>query len=200
MIARNDPVLTFEFDVDMPDVSPFMEMPGYRAIPSEYIEDIDVPFDSLDAGSEVYVNSRKLNLPGKISTQEFTIKFYAEHKALVLRYLDAWRASVVTPKGIYNLPYKLDGTGYKKYIAANFRNSGSTAFQVIIFGVFPTTKPPVTLQSASSDRWVIEQTFSCNGAYPVYDPPVTKQQTPPGSKSIFDLAGGAVISSIRKRL
>lgn len=200
MIARADPVLTFEFDVDMPDVSPFMEMPGYKAIPSEYIEDIDIPFDSLESGTDVYVNCRKLNLPGKISASEFTIKFYAEHKVLAMRYIDAWRASAVTPKGVYNLPYKLDGNGYKKYIVVSFKNGGDVAFQMVIYGVFPTTRPPVTLQSATSDRWVMEQTFSCNGVYPIYDPTISSPQSPPQSKSIFDLAGGAILKSVRKRL
>ena len=201
MYARQDPQLTFEFEVEMPDISPFYGSAGFGAIPDEYVEDIELPTDSIDGGNDVYVNARKIGLPGKISCAEFNVKFYAEHKHYVLRYLEAWKASTVTPKGIYNLPYAKEG-GYMKPVKCHLKAGGTRVLTVELYGCWPTNRPAMSMQSATSDRLVLDQSFSCNGARLIFDP---EQASVPGGnddkpKSLIGNIGSQILKSVKKRL
>lgn len=200
MYARADPQLTFEFEVEMPDALPFYDSAGFAAVPDEYIEDIDLPTDNIESGSEVFVNARKISLPGKISCSEFDIKFYAERRHYVLRYLEAWKASVVTPLGIYNLPYSKDGDGYMKTVKCHLKASGTRVLTVELYGCFPTSRPAINMQSATSDRLIISQSFNCNGARLVFDPPNTPTGSGEAPQSVGSLIKSQVFKAVKRRL
>ena len=201
MYSRADPQLTFEFEVELPNVSPFYGSAGFLAIPDEYIEDIELPTDNIESGNEVYVNARKIALPGKISCAEFNVKFYAEHKHYVLRYLEAWKASTVTPKGIYNLPYAKEG-GFMKPIKCHLKANGMRVLTVELYGCWPTNRPAMSMQSTASERLILDQSFSCNGARLIFDPQQASVPGRGGDKptTLAGLAKSQILKAVKKRL
>jgi hypothetical protein len=186
MVARADPQMLFEFDV----VLPAIKWPGYvsaGALPSEYVEDLDIPQETVEAGDEVTINARSIPLAGGINVTEFTLQFYGEHQHKVLKYLEAWRQCVRTPRGIYNLPYGKNGTGYFKTISAILRAGETPLIQFDMMGCFPTGRESIRLQSASSERLIISQTFTCAAVSINFAPQNTAARNPMG-----DGIGGAI--------
>lgn len=154
-----DPLQDWEFAVIMPDING--NGVSAKAIPSHYIEDIDIPLDSLDAET-IRINARENKVAGFLTLGTASITFFEGFKSESTYYLSVWKNCVINTLGQYNLPYRRGGQGYCKTITVILLNGGSPVALIQLVGCFPTDRTGYTLSGSGSDRLKNTQSFSVN--------------------------------------
>ena len=167
MLARKDPLLAIDWDVQLPPI------PGVTALPSIFAEDISVNLPNLTVEA-VPRNGTYIYFAKQSDVGELNITFYENIGLDSTTYLTAWQNLVQDPvTGLYNYP-----VNYKKIITLNMLIPGGqgkpflTAGTYYISGCFPSTRGGLALQSSSAERQKITCTFSVDGVSFVRNPAV----------------------------
>lgn len=158
----NDPLLNWEFEVVLPDIG--CNWTSCKALPSHYVEDIDIPFETIDV-EPMRVNARPLNSIGFIALGEASIKMYGEFTNQSLAYQNAWYGSIVSPAGYYNLPYAKNNTGYKKKVTVIVYHSGIPVLMIQLNGCHPTSREGYGFSSSGNDRIINSMSLSVDRVY-----------------------------------
>lgn len=152
--SRSDPLLSFMWFCLPPTING-VSLPWY------YVEEFTAPFRSFDVTTQ-YREGKVFHFAGQHSISSLSMRLYDDSTGKAGAWLEAWRRSILSKEGYYNLP---GGTrGYKKDITVVMLDVTKFGW-VYTFnykGCWPTTADPITLQSGSSDRIISSQEFSCD--------------------------------------
>lgn len=146
---RKDPLLLYRWIC--------VELPFYMDI--NYVESISLPFPTVDVVDPLYGAGTFFHYPGFVRVDSFSMTMYEDETFVSTKWLMGWIGKIRNYKyGWYNLPtiYKRDMT------FALYDNTETEIVQAKIRGCFPTQIANLELNYTSSERAIINATFSAD--------------------------------------
>lgn len=163
---RRDPLLAFEWDVNMPDL-------GTAYLPKSYVEEIQINMANVTEWS-VFRNGIQQYYAGFPDNGTLTITCYEDNRLTTMSYFMTWLGLIQNQKdGTFNAP-----ADYMKDIIVTVQapvNGGGGMQDVgymTVHAVFPKDRQGLNLSSGTSERQRIQVTFAVNNvSYVALMPP-----------------------------
>lgn len=151
---RRDPLLAFEWDVEMPQI-------GNMKLPNSYVEEAQINLPSVEDWS-VFRNGTKAYYAGFSDVGNLTITCYEDNRLSTMSYFAAWFGTIQNQEtGTYSAP-----TDYLKdirlYVTAPTSSGYERIGTLIAHGCFPKDRQGLNFSSGTSDRQRIAVTFTVN--------------------------------------
>lgn len=156
MQSRSDPLMNFNWYVDMPTVRPFGQSSGSQTLGWEFVEEITLPFIEFEQVSN-YQAGKNVHFPKNYSLGTLGLKLYEDSDGTSTNYLNTWqRAMFNTATGLQNYPRE-----FKKVISVWVLDVSKLTVMCLEYaGCWPTRPEPMNLSSGSSERVVVGAEFS----------------------------------------
>ena len=152
---RADPLMAWEWRLKD---SHFLLPNGNRGVPASYIETIDLPFNNINVEDGLFGGGSYTYFPGFHDVSAFSVTFYEDNKAATLKFIKEWKALIKDfNTGFYNPPSKFK---LQKLPVVLMDSKGNTILEVELQGIWPAETGNLSLDTASTNRVQITQTFS----------------------------------------
>lgn len=156
MQSRSDPLMNFNWYVDMPTVRPFGQSSGSQTLSWEFVEEITLPLIEFEQVSN-YQAGKNVHFPKNYSLGTMGLKLYEDSDGTSSSYVNTWQRAMFDPAtGLQNYPSQ-----FKKVISVWILDVASLTVMCLEYaGCWPTRPEPISLSSGSSERVIVGAEFS----------------------------------------
>ena len=147
---RPDPLLDWRW------YSPVLPLPG---LPSNYLESIDIPFNNIGKGEDVYGAGGFTCYPSSHTIGSFNTTFYEDDRGTTMDWILKWKSLVKSfTTGFYGLP-----KDYKKDWTVNQVDAKNNVVMTMkLKGCWPSATSNFSLNYTSNGRITLAQEFICD--------------------------------------
>lgn len=151
-MARNDPLLSFDWSINLPTIS------GIAGLDA-HVEEASCSVWQRE-NTSVFRAGQHYYYPGAMDTTSLTLVLYEDNKANAQKYCYEWLSLVGDPNtGLVNYP-----AVYRKNISISMQDAAqNTIATLIYYGCWPGDMGDITLQSATSERVRVTLKLMVNG-------------------------------------
>ena len=131
---------------------------GVTGVSTLYVETFDLSFSNIKVEDSLFGGGGYSYFPGFHDCSAFSVTFYEDSQASTLKFIKEWKAKIKNfSSGVYNPPseYKVDNL-----IVDLFDTKGNVALSVKLNGVWPAETSNLSLDTSSTNRLRITQSFS----------------------------------------
>ncbi len=167
ILARADPLLSFQWYAEMPDISPLVGIT--QNLPWYYVEEATPAFRSF-ATRSLFREGRDRHYPSTYNVDPLNLVIYADSDNVALDYLMAWQGAILsetdtsnayTSGGAYGRP-----KDYKKPIKIFLVNAAKRQIALFTYiECWPVTIDAYQLHSNSSDKITNHVNFSVGDVF-----------------------------------
>ena len=141
---------------------PLLDFKWYSAViplglRSDYLESVDIPFNNIGLGENVYGGGGFTAFPTSHTISSFNATFYEDSLGTTLKWILSWKALVKDFKtGFYGLP-----SVYKRNWAISILNTmNEPVIDAVLKGCWPTSTSNFALNYTSNGRLIVTQEFA----------------------------------------